>query len=215
MNRAEGVRPRKRRSDGERSREAILRQAAELATVAGLDGLSIGRLADAVGMSKSGLFAHFGSKEELQLATVDWAVDLFDTEVTGPALAAATGRERLDELVENFLRHVVGGYPGGCFFASIVTEMDTRPGRLRDRAVEIMRGWLELLETTVAQAQAEGTIAASEDPKQLAFELEAAMFLANVLFVATRDQAVLDRARVAIDARLAAAAGPPPSDGTS
>ena len=158
-------------------------------------------------MSKSGLFAHFGSKEELQLATVDWAVDLFGTQVTGPALGAATGRERLDELVENFLRHVVEGYPGGCFFASIVTEMDTRPGRLRDRAVEIMRGWLELLETTVTQAQAEGTIAASEDAKQLAFELEAAMFLANVMFVATREPEMLDRARMAIDARLAAAAG--------
>jgi AcrR family transcriptional regulator len=205
VNRATGeATPRRRRTDGERSRNAILREAARLATVAGIDGLSIGRLADAVGMSKSGLFAHFGSKEELQLATVDWAVDLFGTQVTEPALGAATGRERLDELVENFLRHVVEGYPGGCFFASIVTEMDTRPGTLRERAVEIMAGWLELLETTVAQAQAEGTIAASDDPKQLAFELEAAMFLANVMFVATRDSAFLDRARVAIAHRLGA-----------
>jgi AcrR family transcriptional regulator len=203
--RVEG-RPRKRRSDGERSREAILREAARLATVEGIDGLSVGRLADAVGMSKSGLFAHFGSKEDLQLATIDWAVDLFGLEVTEPALGAATGRERLGELVENFLRHVVEGYPGGCFFASIVTEMDARPGPLRDRAVQIMRGWLELLETTVAQAQAEGTIAAAEDPKQLAFELEAAMFLANVLFVATREPDALARARLSIARRLATAA---------
>src|SRR3954465_14746757 len=114
--------PRRRRSDGERSRTAILHEAARLATVEGLDGLSIGRLADAVGMSKSGLFAHFGSKEELQLATIETAWALFGELVIAPALAAPTGLERLVALTENFLRHVEESvFPGGCFFASVVT----------------------------------------------------------------------------------------------
>ena len=131
---------RKRRSDGERSRNAILREAAQLATVEGIGGLSIGRLADAVGMSKSGLFAHFGSKEELQLATIETASALFTEQVVEPALAAPTGLERLRQLAENFLRHVEDGvYPGGCFFASVAAEMDTHPGPVRDLAVQVER----------------------------------------------------------------------------
>src|SRR5882724_5910506 len=97
---------RKRRSDGERSRNAILHEAARLATVEGIDGLSIGRLADAVGMSKSGLFAHFGSKEELQLATIKTASALFNEQVIEPASAAPSGIERLQQLAERFLRHL-------------------------------------------------------------------------------------------------------------
>src|SRR5262245_2029781 len=121
--------PRRRRSDGERSRSAILREAAQLATVEGLDGLSISRLADAVGMSKSGLFAHFGSKEELQLATIEAARAVFVEQVIEPASAAPPGLERLRQLAENFLRHVEGSvFLGGCFFASVAAEMDTRPG---------------------------------------------------------------------------------------
>src|SRR3954451_8462415 len=110
---------RKRRSDGVRSRNAILREAAQLATVEGLAGLSIARLADAVGMSKSGLFAHFGSKEELQLATIDTASEIFTEQVIAPALTAAGGLERLRALAERFLIHVEENvFPGGCFFAS-------------------------------------------------------------------------------------------------
>src|SRR5215208_3414185 len=99
-------RVRGRRRDGERSRNAILREAGRLATVDGIAGLSIGRLAEAVGMSKSGLFAHFGSKEELQLATIATASALFDEHVTGPAAAAPPGIERLRALTERFLEHV-------------------------------------------------------------------------------------------------------------
>src|SRR5947208_14700084 len=106
---------RKRRSDGQRSRTAILREAAQLATVEGISGLSIGRLAEAVGMSKSGLFAHFGSKEELQVATIETARAVFAEQVIDPALVSPRGLERLRQLGENFLRYVEGGlYPGGC-----------------------------------------------------------------------------------------------------
>src|SRR5579862_5615789 len=108
---------RKRRSDGERSRNAILREAAQLATVEGLAGLSIARLAEAVGMSKSGLFAHFGSKEELQLATIETASAIFAVEVVEPAHDAPAGLPRLRALADRFLAHVEGRvFPGGCFF---------------------------------------------------------------------------------------------------
>src|SRR4051812_42211168 len=96
---------RRRRADGERSRAQILDAAGRLATVEGIEGLSIGRLADEVGMSKSGLFAHFGSKEELQLATIDNADDLFTATVLEPATKAPAGLERLQRLVDGFLRY--------------------------------------------------------------------------------------------------------------
>jgi AcrR family transcriptional regulator len=199
--------PRKRRSDGERSRNAILDEAARLATVEGIDGLSISRLADAVGMSKSGLFAHFGSKEELQLATIQTAGALFTEQVIKPASLAPTGLERLRQLAENFLRHVEGNvFPGGCFFASVAAEMDTRPGPVRDSAVELVNEWNGYLESVVREAQAEGAIDSAEDPEQLAFELDAYLLLANAEFVVTRESAPIDRARRALDRRLAAAA---------
>jgi AcrR family transcriptional regulator len=197
---------RRRRSDGERSRNAILREAAQLATVEGIDGLSIGRLADAVGMSKSGLFAHFGSKEELQLATIETASALFDAHVIEPALAAPSGIERLRELAERFLRHVEDDvFPGGCFFASVAAEMDTRPGPVRDFAVQIVGEWIGRLEAAVRDAQSEGAIDAAEDPAQLAFELDAYLLLANAQFVISRQSTPIDRARSALERRLAAA----------
>jgi AcrR family transcriptional regulator len=198
--------PRRRRSDGERSRSAILREAARLATVEGLDGLSIARLADAVGMSKSGLFAHFGSKEELQLATIETAAALFAEEVVEPATAAANGLERIRRLADNYLRHIETAYPGGCFFASLYVEMDTHPGPVGDVAVRFMSDWLHLLETAVRDGQAEGVIDPAADVGQLVFEVEAQLFLANALYVPGHDPTPLDRARRAIAARLEAAA---------
>jgi AcrR family transcriptional regulator len=201
-------RVRRRRSDGERSRSAILEEAARLATVEGIGGLSIGRLADAVGMSKSGLFAHFGSKEELQLATIETASALFTEAVIEPALRAPTGLERLRQLAERFLQHVEGGvYPGGCFFASVAAEMDTHPGPVRDLAIQATAGWFRQLEAAICDAQSEGTIARSEDSVQLAFELDAFMLRANAQFVVSHDPEPMERARRAIDRRLEAAAG--------
>jgi AcrR family transcriptional regulator len=205
MNQVEKTR--KRRSDGERSRKAILREAAQLATVDGIDGLSIARLADAVGMSKSGLFAHFGSKEELQLATIDAASAVYDDVVVRPALSAPSAAERLRRLPENFLRHIEDDvFPGGCFFASVAAEMDTHPGPVRDRAVQFTQAWSGLLVRAVQEAQAEGAIDPSEDPAQLAFELNAYLLLANAQFVAGGEAKPLERARRALDRRLAAAA---------
>jgi AcrR family transcriptional regulator len=204
----EADRPRRRRrSDGERSREAILQEAARLATVEGLTGLSISRLAEAVGMSKSGLFAHFCSKEELQLATIETASEIFADEVVAPALAAPTGIERLRQLAELFLRHVEDDvFPGGCFFASAVAEMDTHPGPVRDAAVGFIGGWSEQVEAAAREARAEGAIDEAEDPGQLAFELNSYLLLANAQFVVTHDPAPMERARRALARRLEAAA---------
>jgi AcrR family transcriptional regulator len=200
-------RVRRVRSDGERSRAAILHEAAKLATVDGIDGLSISRLARAVGMSKSGLIAHFGSKQELQLATMETATAIFMGEVVDPALACRTGLERLQALAERFLAHVEARvFPGGCFFASVAAEMDTHPGPVRDRAAQLSDEWTHQLEAAVHDAQSEGAIDAAEDARDLAFELDAYLLLANAQFVIAQDPAPIERARRAVRRRLAAAA---------
>src|SRR3954467_10193256 len=188
---------RRRRSDGERSRAAILREAARLATVEGLDGLSLARLADAVGLSKSGLFAHFGSKQERQLATIDASGAIFDELVIEPAGVETAGVPRLRAYVEGFLNHVQEGvFPGGCFFVSAMGELDTHPGPVRDGAMAFSQRWLTLLAEQVAAAQEAGELGAAEDPGQLAFELNAYMVLGNLQFVAAADAGALERVRV-------------------
>jgi AcrR family transcriptional regulator len=198
--------PHRQRSDGQRSRAAILREAARLATVEGLDGLSLARLASAVGMSKSGLFAHFGSKEELQLATIDAASAIFDELVIEPAAETAAGLPRLRAYVERFLDHVEQAvFPGGCFFVSAMGELDTHPGPVRDGAMAFSQRWLTLLAEQVAAAQAAGELGPA-DPPQIAFELNAYMVLGNMQFVASGDSSALDRVRHAVDSRLSALA---------
>jgi AcrR family transcriptional regulator len=199
-------RPRTPRSDGLRSRQAILEEAARLATVEGLEGLSIGRLADAVGMSKSGLFAHFGSKEELQLATIETASALFSALIIEPARSAPDGLERIRRLTGGFLDHLEAGvYPGGCFFASVAAELDTHPGPVRDLAIDVIDSWMGMLVETVREAQGDGAIDSREEPEQLAFELDAFLLLANAQYVARRSPTPLVRARNAIATRLSAA----------
>jgi AcrR family transcriptional regulator len=197
---------RKRRADGEKSRAAILAEAARLATVDGIEGLSIARLADAVGMSKSGLFAHFGSKEELQLAVVDAASATFAEQVVEPAEGAATPRERLERLVDGYLAYIAHDtFPGGCFFASVLAEVDMHPGAVRARLVEFLGDWLGRLAAAVAEAQDAGELDRAEEPAQLAFEIEAALFLANAQWIVVRSDEPIERARTAIRRRLEAA----------
>jgi AcrR family transcriptional regulator len=198
---------RRPRSDGERSRTAILDEAARLATVEGIGGLSLGRLADAVGMSKSGLFAHFGSKEELQLATIDTANEIFEEKVLTPAANASGGLDRLRALTGAYLSYVEARtFPGGCFFATVMVEVSMQPGAVRDRLIAFLQDWLARLEAAIRDAQREGDIDKSEDPAQLAFELESSLFLANTQFAAVQDSEPIERGRRAIDRRLDAAA---------
>lgn len=201
------TRTRRTRSDGERSRQTILRAAANLATTDGLEGISIGNLAAHIGMSKSGLYAHFGSKQELQLATVETAREIFDEEVVKPAQTIADPLGRLRALLEGFLSHLERRvFPGGCFFASTTAEFDTRPGPVRDRVAAIQQGWVELIERMIREAQAAGSLGATEDPSQLAFELHAYLLMGNIGFILYGDAVHLERARAAIADRLSRAA---------
>jgi AcrR family transcriptional regulator len=193
---------RRPRADGERSRRAILDAAARLATVEGLNGISIGGLAEHIGMSKSGLYAHFKSKEELQLATIDTAADIFNAEVVEPATAAPAGRARVWALSNEFLAHLERGvFPGGCFIASVAAELDTRPGRVRDRIVEFIGEWVGDLLQAVTAARAAGEIDRAEDVEQLTFEVNAMLMMANAAYVMNPSPEVLERARRGI-ARL-------------
>jgi AcrR family transcriptional regulator len=197
---------RRKRSDGERSRSVILDEAARLATVEGIGGLSLGRLADEVGMSKSGLFAHFGSKEELQLATIETADEIFEKQVIDRAAQASSGFGRLRALMDGYLDYVEARtFPGGCFFATVLVEVSMQPGAVRDRLMAFMGDWLGRLEAAIRDAQREGDIDKGEDPGQLAFELESSLLLANTQFTVAQDAEPIKRARRAIESRLEAA----------
>jgi AcrR family transcriptional regulator len=191
------------RADGERTRAAILRAAASLATVDGLEGLSIGNLAASTGISKSGLYAHFGSKQELQLATVDEAERIFAAEVVQPALAARPGLAQLAAVCEAFVgyvqRHV---FPGGCFFATTALEMGTHPGPVKERIAAIHSGFTAQLRAFAATALEQHELPAHEDPDRLAFELHAILLAADTKYVLHDDPAVLDLARQIIRQRL-------------
>ena len=191
------------KAKGERTRQAILEAAVDLASVEGLEGLTIGRLAAELAMSKSGLFAHFGSKEELQLATIETARAVFIREVIGPAFEAERGLPRLWKLCDIWLAYVEGGvFRGGCFFAAAAAEFDSRPGPVRDLIAGIMKTWLGMLQRAVAEAQAEGQLDAEAAPAQLAFEFNALEMGANWAFQLHDDRQAFARARAAILARL-------------
>jgi AcrR family transcriptional regulator len=193
-----------RRERGRRTRESILATAVDIASVEGLEGLTIGRLASELGMSKSGLFAHFGSKEDLQLATIDAARQIFIAEVVDPAREAEPGLPRLVTLLEHkiaYLRREV--FRGGCFFETVRAEYDSRqPGPVRDSVTEQFEGWQKLLARRISAAQSAGQLDPDVDPEQLAFEFDALAMAANVRFQFDRDLQVFDRAQRAIEARL-------------
>jgi AcrR family transcriptional regulator len=187
-------------SKGQISRDAILRTAAKLATTRGLDGLSIGDLAAEVGMSKSGLYAHFKSKEELELATIDTAAAIFDREVLQPAASVPSGTERLRALVEAFLSHLERRvFPGGCFFAAVASELDTRPGPARDRVVQVLDRWVSLLTQCIQDAQTSGEIDSRAGVAQTVFEIQAMLLAGNYQFVMSNDPLRLAQARKGVE----------------
>ena len=156
---------------GEETREAILDTALALASTGGLEGLSIGTLAQAVGLSKSGLFAHFGSKEELQLAVLRTASDRFVAKVITPALKAPRGEPRIRALFERWLAWEAAAFAGGCPFLAVSNELDDRPGPVRDYLVQSQRDWLDVLANAARIAMAEGHFRADLDPRQFAYEI--------------------------------------------
>jgi AcrR family transcriptional regulator len=197
---------------GERTRTTILDQAARLATVDGLEGLTIGHLAHATDMSKSGLYAHFGSKQELQLATIDAARATFVDEVLRPALHAPKGIKRLLAACDAYLSHIERRvFPGGCFFSAAAADVGTRPGPVRDAIAAQQREWLTLLERLAREAIELGELNPEADPAQLAFELKALLVAANTSFILLEDPTAFARARQAIAERLQTPTPQPPT----
>jgi AcrR family transcriptional regulator len=178
------------------TREAILERAVNLASTDGLEGLTIGRLASDLGLSKSGLFGHFGSKEELQLATLQQAALRFIREVGEPAYREPEGAARLRALCQRYLDYLAGEvFPGGCFWAAAATEFDGRPGPVRDAVREGMAAWVGELER---QAEAAG----ADDPRQLAFELHSLALGANTHYQLFGDPQRFEDARRAMERLL-------------
>src|SRR4051794_18129478 len=164
---------------GTRTREAILERAVDLASVEGLEGLTIGRLAGELRMSKSGLFAHFGSKQDLQLATVAAAAERFRRKVLEPVRDLPDGAPRLRAMAERYLDQL-GDYSGGCFWAATSAEYDDRPGPVRDAIAAALDSWL-------AELERQAGIAGVEDPERLALELYAGGVAAHSRYPPSRE----------------------------
>jgi AcrR family transcriptional regulator len=200
--------PRRLRSDGVRTRGSILAAAAALSTVEGLDRLSIGGLADHLGISKSGVYAHFKSKQALQLATIETAWVTFDAEVVDVALTAPPGRPRLVALIDAFLDHLERRvFPGGCFFAATSAELRMRPGPIVARLDAFETYWLGLMRSNAELAVDAGELPADTDIEQLVFELESHVVHAHLAYPPTGDRAVLERVRRAVRHRVGMPSG--------
>jgi len=193
----------RRRLRGDRTRQSILRRAAQLASAGGLEEVSLQRLAGDLGISKSGLFAHFGSKEELQLATVEEAARIFTHEVLKPGLSVPTGLGRLWALCNAHLSYQERKvFLGGCFFEAAAAEFDHRPGPVREAVVEKVRYWAGSLARAAREAQAAGEVDPGVDPEQLAWELGSLLSGANGLHGIDGGSLAFERARRAIRDRL-------------
>lgn len=194
---------------GELTRQAILERAVGLASAMGLEGLSIGRLADDLALSKSGLFAHFGSKEALQVQVLQRAAERFIEVVVRPALGAPRGEPRLRALFEKWCTWPKAvPQPGGCIFVAAAVELDDRPGPARDLLVQLQKDWLDTLAGAVRIAVAEGHFRRGVDPEQFAFEMYAVMLMGHHATRLLRDPRAGERTRRAFEALVAAARGP-------
>lgn len=207
---------RKPRADGVESRRAILLAAADLATTRGLEGLSIGELAQHIGMSKSGLYAHFRSKEELELATIETAAEIFERDVLEPAAKSPGGLSRVLALSEAFFGHLERRvFSGGCFIATVSAQLASRPGRPRDRVMELQVRWITQFAEALGQAVAGGELPPGTDINQAVFEITAMLIRANFAWVMAGETNSLEQARIGIRHVLERIAAPIESGGRS
>jgi len=190
-------------SKGQETKESILDAALQVASRVGFDGLTIGQLAGQTGMSKSGLFAHFRSKEQLQLQTLDHARERFTDLVVRPALAVSRGEKRLRELFERWLDWETDALTGGCIFVTASIEYDDQPGVMHDSLVRQQRDWTEFIATVAGTAVSEGEFRADVDTKQLAFTLQSVMLGYHHAGRLLRDPEALDHTRAAFEQLLA------------
>jgi AcrR family transcriptional regulator len=188
-----------RRARGETSRRAVMTLAVDLASVDGLEGLSIGTLATKADMSKGGVVALFGSKEQLQLATVAAAKDIFVANVVTPALEERGGLSRLLVLLDAWLRYSEGRvFAGGCFFAAASAELGSRRGPVRDAVAEAMVEWQQFVRHTITRAIGRGELEAETDAAQLTFEITSLLDGANDMSLLLDSNEPYERARTAL-----------------
>ncbi|MEV0186468.1 TetR/AcrR family transcriptional regulator [Streptomyces sp. NPDC050625] len=193
--------PRRSAADASDTRERILHCAVAIAARDGLEGVTIGRLADDLGMSKAGVYGHFGSKEALQLATFGLAVEQFQELVPARAAGTGTGIERLRRLCAAWIDYLEQGgiAGGGCFLAAAAMEFDNRPGPVRDAVARAADDWLAHLERLAAAAVEAGDLPSDTDPAQLAFELNGIALATNQAIQLQGDTAAPQRARRAMN----------------
>jgi AcrR family transcriptional regulator len=192
-----------RRQRGDRTRQTVAAEAAALASVEGLTGMTLSQLAEALGVSKSSIQAAYATKEEVQLAAVTAATNIFMAAVVEPAQQQPEGLPRLRSLVELWLGYVERRvFPGGCFMGATLSEFDSQPGAVRDALARSRLGWLSLLEREAAIAQAAGDIAPSPSAAMLAFEIDALLAAANVARNLSDDAGPLEVAHSLIALRL-------------
>ncbi|WP_433530377.1 TetR/AcrR family transcriptional regulator [Micromonospora sp. CA-263727] len=190
---------------GERTRTAVLDAAVSLASASGLDGLSLGHLADSLGVSKSGLFAHWRSKEALQLATIDRAVAQWQERIIAPALHTPRGVRRIRALHEARIDfYAAQVLPGGCFFATTEFEFNARPGAVRDRLTEVFAAWTTFLERLVREAVDLGELPRDVDAALLAYEIDAAGIAAAMRSRLLDPETTYRHARLGVLGRLRA-----------
>lgn len=195
---------------GNQTRQMILQRTMQVASVEGLGGLSLGRISNELHLSKSGVFALFGSIEELQLATVHAAIKVYIDKVLQPARTAPAGIDRLWLLCDSWLEYSrTRVFPGGCFFYAVSAEFDARTGHIHDAVAKADANWMEFVENTIEEARQAGDIDPQTDHRQLAFELVALLDAANATSVMHNDMTAYPKARTAILTRLRAIATDP------
>lgn len=199
MTASQGERPDLRRERGARTRRAILESAARLSSVEGLEGLSIGRLAEHLAISKSGLYAHFRSKEELQLATIRTAEAMYDEALVRPALAEPPGVARVLRFADLYLDYLRDGpFPGGCFFIAASIDPARNRGPVKEALAKTQGELLDFLAEEIATAQANGEIRAAMDARQIGFQVDALLAGADLNYLLFDDPEFLERAKAGI-----------------
>jgi AcrR family transcriptional regulator len=189
-------------SKGQETKASILDAALQIASTVGFDGLTIGQLASETGMSKSGLFAHFRSKEQLQLQTLEHGRERFLALVVRPTLAVTRGEKRLRELFDRWLDWETDALTGGCVFAAASVEFDDQPGAMHDSLVRQQRDWTEFIATVAGTAVSEGEFRADLDTRQLTFSLQSLMLGYRHAARLLHDPQALEHARAAFEQLL-------------
>jgi AcrR family transcriptional regulator len=188
-----------RKARGAISRSTVMRLAVDIASVEGLEGLSIGTLASGAKLSKSGVVALFGTKEQLQLAAIEAAREIFINAVIAPALAVTGGRARLDALLEGWIQYSESRvFAGGCFFAAAMAELGSRPGPLRDAVADQMEAWADTLRRVITRAVDHGELEPVAEIDQLVFEIRALLDGANTDSLLTGSSEPYARVRSAL-----------------